>query len=90
MNYYRAFEIKLFGATDSKPSRIRIKDYRYNETKWLSRDDSCNGSNQALKYLNDIGIEIIGQAEYSNFVDIFLTEDHSISIKGGALWWLVN
>jgi len=82
---YRAFEIKFFGATDTKPSRIRIKDYRFNETKWLSRDYSCNGSNQALKYLNDIGIEIIGQAEYLNFSYIFFTEDFSISIKGGAL-----
>lgn len=82
---YRAFEIKFFGATDTKPSRIRIKDCRFNETKWLSRDYICNGSNQALKYLNDIGIEIIGQAESLNFSYIYFTEDFSISVKGGAL-----
>jgi hypothetical protein len=85
MTNYRAFEIKFFEPTDTKPRRIRIKDYRFNETKWLSWDYTCNGSNQALKYLNDIGIEIMGRAEYFNSVDIFFTEDYSISIKGGAL-----
>lgn len=85
MNNYRAFEVTFFGATDTKGSRIRIKDLRHNETKWLSRDYSCNGGEQALRYLASIGIEVIGRADYLDFSYIYFTEDYSISVKGGAL-----
>lgn len=83
MTTYRAFEITFHGATNTKPSRIRIKDARFNDTKWLSRDYSCNGGEQALKYLESIGIEIIGQAEYLDFSYIYFTKNFTTDVKGG-------
>ena len=86
MTNYRAITISHLPATDTKCTRTKLKDERFLETITLSRDYYySNGIEQAKAHLLEQCINIVGQAEYSNFKTIVFTDDFETSIKGGKL-----
>jgi hypothetical protein len=60
-NRFRVFEISFVPCSNHRPSRVKIKDTRFNQTILLSRDhDYRDYENQALNYLESIGITVDG------------------------------
>jgi hypothetical protein len=60
----RVFEVVYLGPGYSTGARVKINDYRFQESKTIPYDYSQNGSPEvALSYLNKLGIKIDGRAE---------------------------
>ena len=77
----RCFEIKYFGATNNKGSRIKITDKRFNKSKFVNRSyNHINGKYDAIDYLNSIGIKILFSSEFGTDKDILLTDNFDIQI----------
>jgi len=77
----RAFKIKYIGATNSRGSRVSIKDLRNNKTLIIAYDYEFNNiCDMANKYLNSIGIECLFRCEYENGY-ILLTNNFDVMIK---------
>ena len=82
MKTFRAFEVKYIGATNTKGSRIRITDCRFEESAIIDYDYSCNSSTDiAIKYLELKGIEICGQSEHSKIAGLLFSENFTTRIK---------
>lgn len=59
MKRYRAFEVKYVPMTDTKPSRIRIKDLHHGDSVLISNKYS-EISTQAESLLEESGISLCG------------------------------
>ena len=61
---FRAFKVVYFGATDTKPARIKITDLRFNKSVIVgySAASASTGHDRAIEYLNDLNIPVTGQA----------------------------
>jgi hypothetical protein len=63
MENLHLFEIKYFGPTDTKGSRIRITSKRFKQSIIISWDYSANSDTEiAANHLKKLGFEIIGQS----------------------------
>jgi len=70
---YHILEVKYYGPTSHKGSRIRIYSERFNQTIFIPFDNEySNISEMAQKYLAEKGFKLIGKGE---------TEDGSILIS---------
>jgi len=79
---FRIFEIKYFGATNTKGSRIKIIDKRFNKSKFVYRSyEHINGRYDGIDYLNSIGIKLIGGGEMDKDRDILITDNFEIQIN---------
>ena len=82
MKAFRAFEVKYIGATNTKGSRVRITDYRFNESVTIPYDYTYSDSvDIAIMFLRLKGIEICGQSEHSKIAGLLFTENFEIRIK---------
>ena len=77
---FRAFELKYLGATDTKGARIRIRDLRFKKSVILDRDYEVNPDEQAIYYLQGLGIHVTGMAE-GNEVSYVFTDDFDIELR---------
>lgn len=78
---YRTFEVVFIGATNTKPSRFKIKDLRRNKSKTLSYKYEFNSvSDMAVSYLESIGIKIHALAMRDKDC-LLLTEDFETNLK---------
>ncbi len=59
MENLRAFEVKYLGPTNSRGSRVKIEDLRFNKSKTISYDYQFNDAGDiAENYLKSIGIKV--------------------------------
>ena len=81
MNNLRAFKIKHIGATDTKGSRISIKDLRFNKSIIIQKDYKYNNTySQAYDFLKDKGIICLYLSEVDNAY-IITTDNFKTQIK---------
>lgn len=60
---HRVIKVKFFGPTNHRDSRIRLSEARYKTTKRKTlsyKHDEGDTIEQALKYLQSIGINVVG------------------------------
>lgn len=77
---YRVFSVSYVPATNTRPSRVKIKDLRQNKSKVVSYDSSDSDLEMtARKYLSFLGIECqaLGMCEQDFFL---LSEDFSLPL----------
>ena len=74
MRHLQILEIKYYGATNKKRDRIRIKDTRFEQTIWLSRNYKNDFLTQAEIFLEQIGYTIIAYARNKEY-SLFLVDD---------------
>ena len=70
----RAIRVKFLGATNNKGSRIKLIEQMYSttETITLSYDYAIgNGTEQAIKYLQNKGINLIGKSDLKGETILF-------------------
>lgn len=77
---FRAFELKYLGATDNKGARIRIRDLRFKKSIVLSRDYEVNPDEQAIYFLQGLGIHVTGMAEGIGVAYVF-TDDFTTELR---------
>lgn len=80
---YRYFRVTYVGATDYKPSRIKIHDMRQDIKKFISYDYEFNNiSDQAISYLGKLGINVEALAIANKDSDcLLLTKNFSTELK---------
>jgi len=77
----RVFEITFLGPTYSSGARVKIEDYRFQESKIIPFDYSKNSEGEvALAYFNKLGIKIDGYGQ-SKKGFIYVTRNFEKSIK---------
>jgi hypothetical protein len=80
----RTFEIVFLGPTTVSGARVKINDYRMNESKTIPYKYSSNSEGEiAVQYLNTLGIKIFAKGEYSKGITLF-TKNFTKSIKDKA------
>ena len=68
----QSMKIKFMGATNTKGSRIKITDERFEESVTLCYDYKYNnGIEQAIEYLTNKGFNLIGRTEDRILTDTF-------------------
>jgi len=78
----RVFKIKYFGATNTKGSRIKIIDCRFNKSKMVHRSYKyINGKDDAIEYLKGLNIPVLFCGELSDSEDVLLSDDFEIQIN---------
>ncbi len=70
---YRMFSLKYLPATNTKPSRCKIKDLRFDKSKVISLNGDSM-ADKAIQYLESIGIQCQALAMGCNDCSV-LTED---------------
>lgn len=64
MDNKRGFEVKYYGPTNTRGSRIRVKDLRNDVSKMIQYDYAVTGIyTMAENFLDDLGIEVEGCIE---------------------------
>jgi hypothetical protein len=88
MKNLRAFHVKYIGPTDTKGSRIRIRDLRRRKTLFISTHDERLDDTQMdislmlIPFFKSKGIDIIGRSEADSLKGyIMLTDNFDIDIK---------
>lgn len=76
---YRVFEVKFYGPTDTRGSRIKITDHRFEKSRFFSYRHDVSGSiDNGYLRLYELGINVVGQGEgdksYFLFSDDFETQ----------------
>lgn len=80
-NRFRPFQVSFSGPTNSRGARIWIKDLRRNKKKLIEYSyDYNNSTDEALNYLESIGIKITGMAMLNNDA-LLLTEDFQTDLR---------
>jgi hypothetical protein len=80
----RVFEITFLGPGYSTGARVKIEDYRFQESKIIPYDYSKNSEGEvALAYFNSLGIKIEGYGQ-SKKGFVYFTKNFSKSIKDKA------
>lgn len=70
--HYRGFTIKFLKPTNTKGSRIRISDERFEQSKIIDYRHEYNHTlDQAINYLTDNGFKIVGYSEMRNYYIVF-------------------
>lgn len=81
---FRIFEVTFLGPTYSSGARVKIEDYRFQESKIIPFDYSKNSEGEvALAYLNKLGIKVEGYGQ-SKKGFIYATRNFEKSIKDKA------
>ena len=77
----RCFELKYFGATNSKGARVKIIDKRFGVSKFVDMSYNHMSMKQdAIDFLQGLGIVIVSCAEFGSEGDVLLTNDFEISL----------
>jgi len=77
----RVFEVTFLGPTYSSGARVKIEDFRFQESKIIPFDYSKNSEGEvALAYLNKLGIKVEGYGQ-SKKGFIYMTKNFEKSIK---------
>jgi len=80
----RIFEAVFLGPTNVSGSRVKINDYRFNESKTIPFGYKTNSEGQtAVEYLNTLGIKIVAKGETQKGTVLF-TKNFEKSIKDKA------
>ncbi len=88
MENLRAFKVTTLPATDTKPTRVKIEDIRYNKSVIISYSAQSPNTEQELIiwYLKNLGIDIISQAWAENkqgqsLYTIYLTKNFTSKLS---------
>lgn len=86
MQTYRMFKVKFIGPTNTKGSRLKITDLRYNKSITLSKQYNYSSIvEQAMNYLDSIGIPLDAQSwDEVNSTNYLLTTDISTQLRKAA------
>jgi hypothetical protein len=80
----RIFEAVFLGPTNVSGSRVKINDYRFDESKTIPFSYKANSEGQvAAEYLNTLGIKIVAKGETQKGIVLF-TKNFEKSIKDKA------
>jgi hypothetical protein len=80
----RTFEAVFLGPTNVSGARVKINDYRFNESKTIPYSYKTNSEGEtAAEYLNTLGIKIIAKGETQKGTALF-TKNFEKSIKDKA------
>ena len=80
----RIFEAVFLGPTNVSGARVKINDYRYNESKTIPYAYKSNSEGEvATEYLNTLGIKIVAKGETQKGTVLF-TKNFEKSIKDKA------
>jgi len=61
---FHVLQVTYIGATDHKPSRVRISSFRFKQSKTIEYDHNFNNTGDiAEDWLTKNGFELIGKAE---------------------------
>jgi len=78
----RGFEVKYLGATNTKGSRMKLTDLRFNKSKYVYRSyNYMNGKQDCIDYLNKIGIKVLFSCESKNNTDILLSDNFEVQLR---------
>jgi len=80
MKNLQGLEIKYLGATNTKGSRVKITDRRFNVSKTLKNNYEKSLIKQVEEYLSKIGFNIVGIYDAGENKDIVLV-DNFTSLK---------
>lgn len=87
---HRVIQVTFVPETNEEPSRIYLKEQRYQKkdkilVDWSSNTDLSNTILQAVYYLESIGINVVGYGNYDNkyfiFSDSWATSEGFKTIK---------
>ncbi len=88
MENLRAFKVTTLPATNSKPTRVKLQDLRFDKTIILnySAKSSSNEKDLIVDYLKQLGIDIIAQSwsentEGQHQYSIYLTDNFDIQLN---------
>jgi hypothetical protein len=77
----RGFEVICLGATNTKGTRVKIKDLRFNKTKIINYSYEFNSAkDDAEVYLKSLGIPCLYGCETKNG-SLILSDNFEIQIK---------
>jgi hypothetical protein len=80
----RIFEAVFLGPTNVSGARVKINDYRFNESKTIPYAYKSNSEGEvAMEYLNTLGIKIVAKGETQKGTILF-TKNFEKSIKDKA------
>jgi len=80
----RTFEAVFLGPTNVSGARVKINDYRFNESKTIPYSYKTNSEGEtAAEYLNTLGIKIVAKGETQKGMALF-TKNFEKSIKDKA------
>jgi hypothetical protein len=80
----RVFEAVFLGPTNVSGARVKINDYRFNESKTIPYSYKSNSEGEtAAEYLNTLGIKIVAKGESAKGTVLF-TKNFEKSIKDKA------
>ena len=80
----RTFEAVFLGPTNVSGARVKINDYRFNESKTIPYSYKTNSEGEtAAEYLNTLGIKIVAKGETQKGTALF-TKNFEKSIKDKA------
>jgi len=80
----RIFEAVFLGPTNVSGARVKINDYRFDESKTIPFGYKTNSEGQtAAEYLNTLGIKIVGKGETQKGI-VLITKNFEKSIKDKA------
>jgi hypothetical protein len=80
----RIFEAVFLGPTNVSGARVKINDYRFNESKTIPYSYKTNSEGEtAAEYLNTLGIKIVAKGETQKGMALF-TKNFEKSIKDKA------
>jgi hypothetical protein len=80
----RTFEAVFLGPTNVSGARVKINDYRFNESKTIPYSYKSNSEGEtAAEYLNTLGIKIVAKGESAKGTVLF-TKNFEKSIKDKA------
>lgn len=71
---FNAFHVTFHGATHTKPARAKIKSLRFREYIWISRGDNNHWEQDVVEHLQNLGFNIVGQAEYPGNGFLFFSD----------------
>lgn len=81
-NRFRMFEVKYFGASNCKGSRVKINDLRHGKSKTIPYNYSMNNiEDMAESYLKKIGISCDGLALTNFGSNYILSHDFATPLK---------
>jgi hypothetical protein len=80
----RIFEAVFLGPTNVSGARVKINDYRFDDSKTIPFGYQTNSEGQtAAEYLNTLGIKIVGKGETQKGI-VLITKNFEKSIKDKA------
>ena len=80
----RIFEAVFLGPTNVSGARVKINDYRFDQSKTIPFGYKTNSEGQtAAEYLNTLGIKIVGKGETQKGI-VLITKNFEKSIKDKA------